>query len=130
MRLRYAFVATLILVSLSRVSVGQTFDAAAVPVLRTAPTDGIRVDGILDDADWEKVEPATNFVAYRPNEGARPSQRTEARVLYGKNAIYVGATMFDTEPDRIRRILTRRDEGGGADSFTAAFDSYNDRKTA
>ena len=101
-----------------------------VPVHVAGLADDIHIDGVLDEAAWASVEPATNFVAYRPTEGARPSQRSEARVLFGNNAVYVGATLYDDEPHRIRRILTRRDDNGGADNFIAAFDSYNDRKTA
>ncbi len=99
-------------------------------MLTAAPTNGIQVDGVLDDADWQSVQPGSDFITFRPNEGEPSSQKTEVRVLYGKNAIYVGAMLYDTEPDRIRRILTRRDETNGADMFLAAFDSYNDKKTA
>ncbi|NNF58256.1 MAG: carbohydrate binding family 9 domain-containing protein [Rhodothermaceae bacterium] len=99
-------------------------------VLVAAPTTtGIRVDGVLDEADWDQVEPATDFIQFDPNEGEPASQRTEVRIVYGASAIYVGAMMYD-DPEAIRRILSRRDESGGADQFLVGFDSYNDRKTA
>jgi len=92
-------------------------------------TSSIRVDGVLDEADWAQVEPATDFVQFDPDEGEPATQRTEARILYGTSAIYIGATLYD-DPGEIRRILTRRDETNGADAFLVGFDSYNDRKTA
>ncbi|MDX1438338.1 MAG: DUF5916 domain-containing protein [Rubricoccaceae bacterium] len=98
-------------------------------VLRTAHTSGIQVDGVLDEADWSQVEPATDFVQFNPTEGEPASQRTEVRVLYGGSAIYVGAMMYDDNPDGIRTYLSRRDEINGADFFLVVFDSYNDLQT-
>ena len=108
----------------------QTGADREVPVHRTIRTEGIRVDGVLDESDWQSVSPATGFILSQPTEGGTPSQRTEARVLYGSHAIYVGVMLYDTQPDQIRRILTRRDDLDGTDSFIVGFDSYYDRKTA
>lgn len=52
------------------------------------------------------------------------------RVLYGPDALYVGAMLYDPEPHRIRRRLGRRDQFNQADWFGVAIDSYFDRKTA
>lgn len=97
--------------------------------LASAHTSGVRIDGILDEADWALVEPATDFIQFNPTEGEPATQRTEVRVLYGANAIYVGAMMFDDNPGGIRKYLARRDEINGADFFLVVFDSYNDLQT-
>lgn len=99
-------------------------------VLHTVKTNSVNVDGVLDEPDWSKVKPATDFTNYRPNEGVPTSQKTEAYVLYGDSEIYVGAILYETDPSLIRRVLTRRDETSGADQFVVAIDSYNDKKTA
>ena len=67
-------------------------------------TSDIRIDGVLDEADWAQVEPATDFVQFDPQEGAPATQRTEARILYGASAIYVGAMLYD-DPDEMKRLL-------------------------
>ncbi len=98
-------------------------------VLGAAHTDGIEVDGVLDEADWAQVEPATDFIQFNPTEGEPATQRTEVRVLYGSNALYIGAMMYDDDPDGIRTYLSRRDQVNGADFFLVAIDSYNDLVT-
>ena len=131
MRFRYR----LVLVSLGALlaqtpTAAQNRELPGTRVLTTAHSDEIRVDGVLDEADWGLVPVATDFVLFRPTEGGPPSQHTEARVLFNDDAIFVGATLYDSEPARIRRVLTRRDDTDGADVFLVGFDSYNDKKTA
>ena len=99
--------------------------------LLAAPVRGsIAIDGRLDEVDWQSAAVATDFKQFEPNEGADPSQRTEVRVLFGETALYIGATLYDSEPDQILRTLGRRDELSQADWFIVAIDSYFDRKTA
>lgn len=90
----------------------------------------IDVDGRLDEPDWETAPVASGFRQFEPEEGAAASQRTEVRILYGKAAVYVGAMLYDTQPDRILQTLGRRDDFNQADWFTVSIDSYFDRKTA
>lgn len=90
----------------------------------------IAIDGRLDEADWATAPAATAFRQFEPDEGAPPSQKTEVRVLYGNNALYVGAHLYDDAPDRIMRTLGRRDDFNQADWFIVSIDSYRDRKTA
>jgi hypothetical protein len=89
-----------------------------------------RIDGVLDEPLWQMAEVADEFIQFSPNPGEAPSQKTEVRVLYTEDAIYVGARMFDTSPDSIISRLARRDEGAVTDEFLVAFDSYFDRRTA
>jgi hypothetical protein len=90
----------------------------------------IDIDGRLDEPDWETAPVASGFQQFEPEEGAAASQRTEVRILYGKTAVYVGAMLYDTQPDRILQTLGRRDDFNQADWFTVSIDSYFDRKTA
>ncbi len=90
----------------------------------------IEVDGRLDEGDWALAQAASDFRQFEPDEGAPPSHRTEVRVLYGNNALYVGAHLYDDAPDRIMRTLGRRDDFNQADWFIVSIDSYLDRKTA
>jgi hypothetical protein len=87
------------------------------------------VDGRLDDPIWESAAPITDLWQNEPNEGRPASERTEVRIVYDDDAIYVGARMFDREPQLIRSQLGRRDNTGNSDLFTIAFDSYLDHRT-
>ena len=88
------------------------------------------IDGWLDEADWQSASIASGFIQYEPIEGAVPSQPTEVKILYGDSELYVGATLYDDQPDAIMKTLGRRDEFNKADWFIVSIDSYLDRKTA
>jgi hypothetical protein len=89
-----------------------------------------RIDGRLDDAAWNSAEPATEFRQRSPRDGDAATQRTEVRILYDNEAVYIGARMFDSEPARIAAQLGRRDDLGASDYFQVAFDSYHDHLTS
>jgi hypothetical protein len=89
------------------------------------------VDGRLNDAAWAAAPVAGDFVQQRPNVGQPASQRTEARVVYDGDAIYVAVRAFDTAPDSIASQLGRRDATGlVSDYVQVMLDSYHDRRTA
>jgi hypothetical protein len=90
----------------------------------------IRIDGSFDEAAWNKAEAITAFVQREPAEGAAPTHRTEARVLFDDTSIYIAVRAFDTEPDKVQGYLTRRDVGSSSDWIRVYIDSYHDRRTA
>jgi hypothetical protein len=90
----------------------------------------IRIDGELNEATWSTAEPITAFVQREPAEGAAPTYRTEARVAYDDNAIYIAVRAFDPQPDKIKAFLTRRDVDSSSDWLRVYIDSYHDRRTA
>jgi hypothetical protein len=92
-------------------------------------TEGsIKIDGTLDEADWQNVLPAKDFIQNEPAPGQAASQPTEVRVLYDNTAIYIGALLFDAKPDSILKELTLRDaiNGANTDFFAVLFDTYSD----
>ena len=99
-------------------------------LLRAASAAGVKVDGRLDEAAWATAAPATEFVQQQPNDGSPATERTEARVLFDGEAIYVGMRMYDSHPDSILAQLTRRDQGSTSDGARVFIDSYNDKRTA
>ena len=88
------------------------------------------IDGVLDESDWALAAVARDFVVLAPNEGEPPAERTEARVLYGDEALYVGIRAFDRPPDPIAAQPGRRDDRLHSDWVEVVIDSYLDRKTA
>lgn len=92
-------------------------------------SDTPRIDGRLDDAAWREVEPATDFVQRDPDEGKPATERTELRIVYDASAVYVGVRLFDREPDRIVRRLSRRDDSPDADRINIYFDPHHDHLT-
>ena len=85
-------------------------DAVAVPT-----TSPVLIDGNFDEAVWRDAPVVGDFVQREPTEGAAPTERTEARVAYDDQAVYVAVRAFDREPARITGMLTRRDERSPSD---------------
>jgi hypothetical protein len=100
------------------------FNVAAARAAQT-PT----VDGRLDDAAWTSAQPISGFVQREPVEGQPVSERTEVRVLYDESALYVGAWLYDREPNAIVLGQTLRDASlTDTDAFVMVFDTYLDRQ--
>ena len=88
----------------------------------------INVDGRLDEPVWAEAPPITEFIQEDPAEGEPGTERTEFRVAYDDDAIYIGAMLYDRSPITTR--LARRDPGGGDfDYITINLDSYHDHET-
>src|SRR4051812_9419006 len=60
-----------------------------------------KVDGKLDDPAWLAAPVERRFIQNFPVERVAPSQRTELRVLYDDDALYIGVRCNDSEADRI-----------------------------
>jgi hypothetical protein len=113
--------------SLARDEPAANAQARSVRAVRL--TDPINIDGRLDDVAWQRAEVAGDFVQRDPDEGKPGSERTELRVAYDDDAIYVGVRLFDREPRRIVKRLSRRDDVSDSDSFTLYLDPHHDHLT-
>jgi len=88
-----------------------------------------KIDGKLNESCWESGIWSGGFTQQVPNQGKKPAQETEIKLLYDNNNLYVGFKCFDKGPGSIRPILSRRDDMAG-DVAGIAIDSYNDKQTA
>jgi hypothetical protein len=86
-----------------------------------------KIDGVLDDAIWKSANIATDFIQFRPDMGNSLPQdeRTEVRMTYDDNAIYVAAYLYD-DPKKIMKQLTSRDNFGQSDFFALVLNPNND----
>ena len=90
-------------------------------------TQAIRIDASLDEAIWQQAPVANDFIQLTPNYGQPSVVKSEVRILYDNDAVYIGAYLFD-EPSEIRKQLTSRDgeQQQDVDHFSVFFDTYND----
>jgi Domain of unknown function (DUF5916) len=88
------------------------------------------LDGdVLGDAAWSKAVPISAFWQEQPDEGQPVSERTEVRVIFTKDTLYIGAVMYDREPKSITVSDARRDAPlDDTDSFQMIVDTYRDRQ--
>ena len=83
------------------------------PVAQAVERAGeIEIDGRLSDAAWALAPVATGFVQREPVEGQPAEESTEVRIVFDETAVYVGARLYDANPDGIARQLVRRDGRG------------------
>ena len=103
------------------------------------------MDGIVDDQSWALADVATGFLQREPGEGQPASERTEVRVLYDDENLYVGVVAFDSNPGAILASELRRDAlggggfgggggggggGGSDDTFSVVLDTFHDGRSA
>jgi hypothetical protein len=88
-----------------------------------------KVDGNLNDPCWDGIAIATGFVEASPTPGRieGSTRRTEVKVIYDDEAIYVAAKMYE-HPDSVARELVGRDNIGTADYIGLIFDTFLDRR--
>lgn len=87
------------------------------------------IDGRDDDAVWKDAPAITAFRVYRPVENGDPKFKTEAKVAYDAQYLYVFVRAFDPHPDSIVGLLARRDAMTPSDLITVFIDGYHDRRS-
>jgi hypothetical protein len=84
------------------------------------------IDGKPDEAVWQTAALIDDFHQVRPSDGGQPSERTEVRLLYDDDYLYIGARLYDSEPDRITRNVMRHGNALGQDDRLAiVIDPFN-----
>ncbi len=117
------------------VAAAQAQDPAGAP-RQSAPAgsaalvrEGPLINGRLDDDAWAGAPILSNFVQREPVEGQPVSERTQIRLVYDEEALYIGAWMYVDDPSTIVVGETRRDAPlDDTDAFLVVFDTYLDRQ--
>ncbi len=123
------------ILALGQNPVGGEAVASGHPVATAARTVAVRavrapvIDGRDDDPVWQHAVRIDGFSEFDPVEGKDPRFRTEGRVAYDSRNFYVFVRMFDPEPDRILKLLARRDVRTASDQIKIVIDSYHDRRS-
>ena len=99
--------------------------ASAVRAERAPVLDG-KAEG---DLVWAAAPVIEGFKVYDPEEGKEPRQRTTVQVAYDHKNLYVLVRAFDTAPDSILGLMSRRDVGSPSDWVRVMVDSYHDKRT-
>ena len=113
--------------------------AAQQPVGTTAARDAvwplprlegeIRVDGRSDEPAWQAVAPLPMTV-YLPAYGARSTERTDARIGYDDDAIYVMVDAWELHEGGVRASSMIRDDDSPGDFLNVLLDTFGDRQNA
>lgn len=101
---------------------------AQEPLALSRLTGPIVLDGVSDEAAWQRVEPLPAS-AYSTTTTGEPTERTVFRVAYDDDYLYASGEMFDSEPEAIRAVSLGRDATGLTnDWFAIMVDTFNDKE--
>ena len=101
------------------------------PPIEIKRLDGtIEFDGMPFEEAWEAVEPFP-MTQQLPNYGAEPTERTEVRITYDDEYIYLGGRLYDSDPEGIHPATYQRDRRGLAgDWMIMTLDPHNDKENS
>lgn len=104
-------------------------EPAGLVVAGTRVNQAPVIDGRLDEGLWRRTTPVSGFVQREPVEGRPASERTEVRFVFDREAMYIGASMFDRDPRGLVLGETRRDATlDETDAFLVILDTFLDRQ--
>ena len=139
-RTRLALTATVLVALLAPVARLDAQTAAQLQIMQSGRRtmtaermrDGERIvlDGVLDEPVWDRAQHGGEFIMQDPVLGGAPSERTEVRIVYDKDHLYIGATLYDSEPDKLKGNTRKRDEFLSADDrFMWTMDTFLNQQT-
>lgn len=106
-------------------------DKKIIHTYRLQDSDDFRFDGRVTEDFWDRVPAATNFRQQEPSEGAPATEKTEVRIAYDDEYLYMGVILYDSDPSGIKATQKRRDARIVSDErFTWFFDTFNDQRSA
>ncbi len=86
------------------------------------------IDGVLDEESWAASEVADRFRLVTPTDTGFAKARTEVRILYDQDHLYLGIVCHDPTPGKRPVESLRRDFSFGKnDNFIVFIDTYNDQ---
>ena len=87
------------------------------------------LDGSLDDEAWKTAATVDDiWVTYNPVNGNEMPQRTKAYLAYDDKNLYFAFHCFDSQPERIKTSLTKRDGMFGDDWVGLSIDTVGGMK--
>ncbi|MBM4168437.1 MAG: hypothetical protein FJ215_04695 [Ignavibacteria bacterium] len=93
-------------------------------------TGEITLDGWSNEPGWQSVAPFTMTMS-SPTYGSPPSEATEIRVAYNREALYVSGRFLDSDVKNLRASTLVRDAIGPQDDlFCIILDTFNDNENA
>ena len=89
----------------------------------------IRFDGVIDEDAWAAIAPLV-LTTQTPVFGSPPSERTEIKLAYDLDYLYMSGKMFVEDIATIFAKSKKRDALTVADWFGIIIDSYDDKQNA
>ena len=94
-------------------------------------TQPFNLDGRLDEEIYVTSRGAGGFIQQLPREGVPATEQTEMWVFFDDDNVYVGARLFDSQPERLVGNELRRDNQNIFrlnDNFSVSLDTFHDQR--
>jgi len=92
----------------------------------------LTIDGKLLESAWNDASHFLNFRMVEPTPGLDPSEKTELRIVYDLNNLYIGIRCFDSNPNKISANTMEHDKSDSksGDQVSILIDPFQDKRTA
>ena len=90
----------------------------------------IQLDGVLDEAFWQRSQPAKDFWEYFPSDSSLSKVQTEVYMAFDDDFLYIGAKCYSVGENYLVPTLRRDYRAGGNDNITFLLDPFNDKTNA
>lgn len=87
----------------------------------------IKLDGLSDEPAWQTIDPLPMSM-YTPVFEGPATEKTEIRIAYDDQYLYVSGRLYDSDPDGIQANSLIRDLDRGGDFLNVMFDTFNDNE--
>jgi hypothetical protein len=102
--------------------------AVTIPRLTAVPAFEQFLDMSADKIAATGMAKVEGFIQERPKDGEAASQKTEAYLGYDEKNLFVVFLCFDSEPDKIRARMTRRETAFSDDFVEVTLDTFRDQR--
>ena len=93
-------------------------------------TNEIRIDGILNESDWDLATGINDFYEYRPEFDDKPKSPATIKILNDDRFLYVGIKIEVNKNDQKTGSLKRDFDATVSDFIALVFDTFNDATNA
>ncbi|HOY20994.1 MAG TPA: DUF5916 domain-containing protein, partial [Haliscomenobacter sp.] len=87
----------------------------------------IRLDGSLDEPAWQSAQVAKDFFQNFPADTSLGNLKSEIRLTFDQNFLYIGAVLYQSQADYITTSLKRDFQSGTSDVFAVNIDPFSDK---
>jgi hypothetical protein len=87
------------------------------------------IDGVLDDPVWREAPSVTGFKTFVPDFGRDMTEETVVYLAYDRRNLYFAFRCFDSRPEKIKAVVTSRDNIRPDDWVCVNLDSFNDQQS-
>ena len=113
---------------LTTIAFGQPFNKEKKSLVIQAAQNSIKVDGVLNEKDWESAAVARDFYQRFPSDTSLSLAQTEVRLTYDKQFLYIGAICYRPDSGKYVVQSLRRDYNTrGVDHFAVLLDPFQDQ---